>query len=156
MRKLFILIVLLLVPTVLYAANASTTATGMQQVPKNKQVGVIVVTLVADDTDGSFNTIQLNQLQHNILGWYLVEARTDPGSTAPQDNYDITLVGSVSGIDFANANLMNRDTTTSEAVYLDGPIVNEFITVTVTGNNVNSAEVTLYLFFIKGVAGKTT
>lgn len=41
---------------------------------------------------------------------------TNPGSAAPTDNYDITLVDE-DGLDVAEGQLANRDTTNSEAVY---------------------------------------
>jgi len=41
---------------------------------------------------------------------------TDPGPTAPLDNYDITILDS-NGIDVMNGELVDRDTTTTEFAY---------------------------------------
>lgn len=55
------------------------------------------------------------QLIENLYGW-LIKAVTDPGATAPTDNYDITLVDENS-IDAAESMLVNRDTANTETVY---------------------------------------
>lgn len=51
----------------------------------------------------------------NLYG-FLIKAVTDPGATAPTDNYDITLVDENS-IDAAESALLNRDTANTETVY---------------------------------------
>ena len=50
----------------------------------------------------------------NLQG-FLLKVITDPGSPAPTDNYDITLVAD--GIDMADGLLLNRDTANVEMVY---------------------------------------
>lgn len=51
----------------------------------------------------------------NLYGW-LVKIVTDPGSTAPTDNYDITLVDE-NGIDALAGAGADRDTANTEQVY---------------------------------------
>lgn len=61
-------------------------------------------------TDGS-GSVQIP----NMSG-YLIKVITDPGATAPTDNYDITLVDA-DGYDAAESLLINRDTANTEVVY---------------------------------------
>jgi hypothetical protein len=51
----------------------------------------------------------------NLYG-FLIKLVTDPGSTAPTDDYDITLMDE-NGIDALAGAGMNRDTSTTEQVY---------------------------------------
>ena len=61
---------------------------------------------------------------------------TNPGSPAPTDNYDITLVDE-DGIDVAEGLLANRDTSNSEEVY-------PFKEVTLAGTGTDRAALPLY------------
>ena len=47
---------------------------------------------------------------------------TDPGTTAPEDNYDIYLKDYVTGVSLTGTTLENRDTTNSELVVPTVPI----------------------------------
>lgn len=97
------------------------------------------------DSDGVYFT-------DKIKGYHIVEVRTNPGTTAPTDNYDI-VINDHNGIDLMGGQLANRDTTTSEAAYpaiaagipwprpIDGAI-----TPVITGNNVNSAVTVIKIF----------
>ena len=79
---------------------------------------------------------------------------TDPGATAPTDNYDITIVDEY-GSDIFGATLTNRDTTnTEEATPLIGGtsygsrLVTGDLTFTLTNNSVNEAVGTCILYFV--------
>jgi hypothetical protein len=76
----------------------------------------------------------------------LFQATTNPGSPAPQDNYDIELLYEGT-IDAANAQLMNRDTATSEFVSISPVHCVNDLTLHVTNNNVNGAITVLKLKF---------
>ena len=76
-----------------------------------------------------------------ITGWILL-VETDPGATAPTDNYDITLLNA-NGRDVMGGALTNRDTANTEAVlpllngnysavWNEGPLT---ITVTAAGDS---------------------
>jgi len=75
--------------------------------PYGKEIQKIQIDWLSH-TDGS-GTIDLA-----MYGW-LVKVVTDPGATAPTDNYDITLVQD--GIDAAASLLIDRDTANTEQVY---------------------------------------
>lgn len=111
----------------------------------------IVVTATASSTDASFPTATLFSLGLNDISGAFVGLATNPGSTAPTDNYDITLVDG-DGLDRLNAVGMNRDTTTSERVavtgvpyFTQGELGN--LTLTIAGNAVNSAVVVITLYY---------
>ena len=85
----------------------------------------------------------------DITGWIVI-VETDPGATAPTDNYDITLVNGNSR-DVMGGALANRDTANTEAVLptissISTPVFNEgplTITVTNAGNS-KTAEILIY------------
>lgn len=85
---------------------------------------------------------------------YLIKAVTNPGSTAPTDNYDITLNDpDDTSFDALGGKLIDRDTVNTEQVYpvITGAVTPVFLcgdyTLTITGNAVNSATglIVLYL-----------
>jgi hypothetical protein len=103
----------------------------------------------ADAADGSFPATALPAFEGR-----LVQLITNPGATAPTDNYDITLVD-VDGADRLQGVGMNRDTANTEqaAVVFSGtalhPVVDagETLTLTIAGNAVNSATTRIVLFY---------
>lgn len=96
----------------------------------------INTSFIADASAATIPTLAITGYQ----GWMLYEVRTDPGSTGPTANYDITLIDEF-GIDIAGGQLLNRHTTTSERVVLiDPPILRATsFTITIANNSVNSA-----------------
>lgn len=98
------------------------------------------ITWTADGSDGS---VPATASTVPIVG-RLFHATTDPGATAPTDNYDITLVDA-EGVDAAQGLLANRDTANTEdaAIVYSGtgthPRVNSKLTFTLANNAVNSA-----------------
>jgi hypothetical protein len=80
-----------------------------------------------------------------LKGW-IVKITTNPGATAPTDNYDITLSDGDS-VDICNATLMNRDTATSETVTYDPPIWvdSELALVIANAGNVKGGVIEIYM-----------
>lgn len=76
----------------------------------------------------------------------LAELTTDPGATAPTDNYDITLIDA-DGVDRLQGVGANRDTATTETapVVYSGSTIHppvslaDVLTLKIAGNAVNSA-----------------
>lgn len=116
---------------------------GTAELTSRRTEGVIrreVITLTADAADGSFPATTLKALGVFIDGT-LLAIKTNPGATAPTDNLDFTLVDA-DGIDRLNSVGLNRDTTTSEIAAVTGApffAIDDALTLTVTGNSVNSA-----------------
>jgi hypothetical protein len=80
---------------------------------------------------------------------------SNPGSTAPQDNWDIDLVDE-NGVDMLGGTGENMHTTTSQTRYpqkgTDAPgdvMVGTTLIPTITGNNVNAAIIEIDLYFRK-------
>lgn len=70
---------------------------------------------------------------------FIYQCDTNPGSTAPTDDYDITLVNADS-VDVMGGALLNRDESTSERAYPSNtPYVTGGVTFTLANNAVNSA-----------------
>jgi len=112
----------------------------------------VVATCVADAADGSFPATALPAIEGRILA-----LATNPGATAPTDNYDITLVNQ-HGYDVLQGVGANRDTANTEQVPVlytstgTHPAVDETdtLTLTIANNAVNSAIVVIELYYSIG------
>ena len=115
-------------------------------------VKVVTFTCTADSSDGSYPATTVSA---NIKG-RLLQIVTDPQSTAPQDNYDITVTDSV-GTDLLLGVGANRDTSNTEVAIVESngahSVVAETdtLTLTITNNNVNSAGIVIKLYWSEGV-----
>jgi len=108
---------------------------------------------VADSGDGSvdaevMNAKQVAELRH--LGYYLWLMVTNPGTTAPTDDWDITVVDG-DGVDMLNSQGTDRDTTNTEIepLAVPFPVSTESITINISGNSVNSAIIVVHLHFAR-------
>ena len=107
-------------------------------------------------TDGSYTSYAFTgaDMAH-IQGYMLHALITDPGSTAPQDNYDIYL--KYNGADLLNGSGENRHTTTTQinfplkfATYQKADIaIPGDLTFELSGNNVNAAIGLAEFVFVK-------
>lgn len=108
----------------------------------------LVYTAIAH-TDGVYTTATLPAFTGR-----LVELHTNPGGTAPQDNYDITLVDQ-NGVDRLYGVGLNRHTSNSQAVAIIhastslNPIVHssDALVLTIANNNVNGAIAVIEIFY---------
>lgn len=114
-----------------------------------REVEKVKIDWVADAADGSVPETSISGLYG-----YVMKAITNPGATAPTDNYDVELIDPDDAtIDALAAALANRDTANSEQVYptVTGATIPIFLagsyTFKLTNNAVNSAtgSVILYL-----------
>lgn len=87
----------------------------------------------------------------DFLG-FVTMVTTNPGATAPTDNYDITITDS-DGVDIMGGELANRDTTNTEqatplvgATYRDRHVIGK-LTLNISGNAVNSATGTVVIYY---------
>lgn len=100
---------------------------------------------VPDTVFSASNTVE-------IIGRYCSLAVTDPGSTAPTDNYDITIEDEY-GVDIMGGSLLNRDTANSEQAIpqvgsgLASRLCAGIWTFKLSGNSVNSATGKCVLYF---------
>jgi len=109
---------------------------------------MVLVNWTADSGDGSFAAM--------VIPWridgYIQKITTAPGGTAPTASYDPVLKDA-DGVDVTGNVLANRSATAAETVrpnfdsvktpiYVDG-----CLSLTITGNSVNSATGTIKVFF---------
>ena len=77
---------------------------------------------------------------------FIVRVVTNPGGTAPTDNYDLTLVDE-DGVDVASGNLADRDQTNSEDwIPSDPPYIDGELTFTIaTAGDEKTGACTIYM-----------
>lgn len=89
----------------------------------------------------------------SIEGFSIINVVTDPGSTAPTDNYDITFTDS-RGADLLDGECLNRDTSTTERCSA-GPLpVYGAVTMNISGNSVNNATGTVVVYLVRQTVAK--
>ena len=119
-------------------------------------VKVVTLTCTADASDGSYPATALTGVPNNGKGGRLLQIATDPGATAPQSNYDIVLTEG-GGADLLLGVGANRHTSNSEVAIIESngahPVYagTDTLTLALSNNNVNSALVTIKLYFTEGV-----
>lgn len=148
MKKiLFMILALVLLSSAAAFAAGSCTET---VTPYKDGDWMITLTCTADSSNGSFPAISINNRGQTIDG-YVYMVVTNPGTTAPTDDYDITITDA-DGIDIMGGTLLNRDTANSEeAIPKIGNVygsrrVNGALTVNITNNSVNSAGIVIKIF----------
>ncbi len=114
-----------------------------------KRLEIITVDLVGSSTDGTVPVLQVP------MTGYLIKVITNPGTTAPTDNWDIILGDPEdAALDAAGSTLLNRHTTTSQQVY---PLVSGAASpillagtyaLTVSGTSVNSATARIIFYLV--------
>lgn len=126
------------------AGSTSTLATHETPEPS---VGRISVDFVADDTDGSWLPFVMPEFDGRILS-----LTTDPGATAPTDNWDIAL-NNADGFDVLGGAGANRDTANTERAAVTSGYVSkrETMTLVPTGNAVNDATMRATIHYTQNV-----
>ena len=99
---------------------------------------VINIAWTGASNDGTMPAVVLDSATYGIQGWYLYSCITNPGTTAPTDDYDITVTDS-DGNDLAEGALADRDEANTEIVRLSGHVILGDLSVNITNNSVHSA-----------------
>lgn len=114
---------------------------------KVRTVEVVTIDWVADSSAATIPNTSID------LGGYVFKAVTNPGATAPTDNYDIEIMDPEdSALDALAATLKDRDTANSEQVYptVSGASIPIFLagtyTLKISNNAVNSASGRIQLY----------
>lgn len=147
-RSAAVVILVLLALSGRVGAAGSCTVT--QRLTGN--IRTVTVTCTADAAAATFPNTVLPTIEGRLLA--LV---TDPGTTAPQDNYDVAVTDQY-GADVLQGVGANRDTANTEkvAVVYSGTALHppvddgDVLTLAISGNNVNSATVVIYLYYALG------
>lgn len=150
MRRFAALLIALVLVALAVPVRAAGTCTQTHATIGN--VRKVLVSCTADAADGSFPTTVLPAIEGRIIS-----LATNPGATAPQANYDITLPDQ-HGHDVLQALGMNRHTSNTEKVAIfytstsSHPTVDESdtLTLTIAANNVNSAITVIEITYALG------
>jgi len=164
MKRLISLISILLALTLVPVAMAAESVTlddagGRIYDQRGNWVTYVITVTIVTAADGSLTAETINAADAGIirggpLGWCLDEVIVDPGTTKPLADSDITITQN--GDDLLDGNgtdLVHSDNTLSTYPACDGqakrrPIYAD-LSLDITGNNVNSATVVVYLIFAR-------
>ena len=129
-----------------FIATSYAAGTVTQVLTPNNRTGVhkLVFAYVADSGGGSVPATASNA----PIDGYVFLVTTNPGTTAPTANYDITLTDT-DGVDIMAGDLADRSATVSEqedAAY-GSRYVEGILTLTITNNSVNSAVGTVNVYY---------
>jgi hypothetical protein len=149
MKKIFAVVVLCLMASMAWGADSDGTKQVDVVSDPNSNIKRIDVAWTA-----SAIAEKVDVVIKGVAGM-VIKFVTNPGSPAPADNYDITVLDS-HGIDIAGATLANRDTSTTEMVWAttdDGttdaqygvPVVGD-LTATFTGLATGDCEGVLSIY----------
>ncbi len=148
MKKVFILAAIMIIWAGTVFGAGTTTLTSVT--PYANGWTKALVTFTADAADHTSPTLAIS----GFGGQWLCQIVTNPGSTAPTDNYDIYL--KYDGADLLGGAGENRDTSNTEIAY---PIVDSVsgqracvpvpgtLTLSIENNSVNSATGTIEIHF---------
>lgn len=155
-RIILTIIAILFLGTQVWAADGTCTQTVSKFKTANPEFRVLTFSCTASTVNGSFPAIATTTATNSeIIGWYITEVRTNPGTAAPTDDYDIVINDS-DGIDLMGGRLADRDATNSEAtapaiatgVFWPRPI-DGALSLVITNNSVTSATMTIKVFLSK-------
>lgn len=130
---------------------------GTTTLTTHKSFGAIrrlVIDFTADAADGSVPSLALPAIEGTLLA-----LETNPGATAPTDNWDVAL-NDGEAVDRLHGAGANRDTANSEltpivfaATALHPPVaIDETLTLAISGNSVNSAVGRVIILYAPGAA----
>jgi len=108
----------------------------------------MTITWVDETGNGVSDTVYIPTKLHGYIFFYAV---TDPGATAPTDNYDITLT-KANGEEVFDSMLTNRDTANTETAWPSGyHVADENLTFTITdaSQDVSNATGTLTIYMLE-------
>lgn len=155
MKRLSILAILLmlLIPAVALSVGTGTYTTSYNPDQATNYKTKILTVSITDDTAGT--TVALAET--DVLGYFLCSMETNPGGTAPTDDYDI-VINTAGGADLLGGAGMNRDQTNTEIAYptIDSTSgqkgcvpINSALSLVLSGNSVNNATVAIKLLFVR-------
>lgn len=157
MKRLILsaIVALILMPALVFAvAGTSTTpavAYNADQLTNYKSK--VISFTITDKAAGTTVAIA----ETDVLGYWLCSMETNPGTTAPQDNYDI-VINSAGGADILGGAGANRDQTNTEIAYptIDSTSgqkgcvpINSALSLVLSGNSVDNATVEVKLLLVR-------
>ncbi len=131
-------------------AGSAHTLTS-HSVPSTKgPIGSIISAFTGDGSNGTVPDLVIN-FPFDVI---LLEIETNPGATAPTDNYDISL-NDADGVDVMHTSGANRDTSTSEiaaivyATSLHPHVQGGNYSIAIANQSVNDAVGTIEIRYIR-------
>jgi hypothetical protein len=114
--------VLILMVALMCAVNVMAAGSSCRIVPSkpdteigSSKLSIVTFSWTSDDATGAVSAATNAEIAKFMAGKILMLVITDPGSSTPTDNYDITITDEY-GVDIMEGGLANRDETTSEQI----------------------------------------
>jgi hypothetical protein len=153
MKKIFVAMMMLFIWTS-YAFGAGSCVFTSKQAfyGESGNIDKVIVRLTCTG-DGSITAYSFDAKTFDVLGFYLYSVTTDPGTSAPTDNYDITLV--VSGEDVSGGLLADRSTSATQTKIICPENIgyhimdNNDVAITFANNTANPSTIVMDLEFVK-------
>lgn len=153
MKKILVAMMMLFIWTS-YAFGAGSCAFHSKQAfyGESGNIDKVIVRLTCTG-DGSITAYSFDAKTFDVLGFYLYSVTTDPGTSAPTDDYDITLV--VSGEDVSGGLLADRSTSATQTKIICPENIgyhimdNNDVTITFANNTANPSTIVMDLEFVK-------
>lgn len=145
-RILWVAIALMFYASTSFAAGSCIRTNTAQPGVKDRKI--IELTCTGDGTIAAYT---VNPAEFNMVGWYLYSVTTDPGTSAPTADYDITLM--VNGEDITGSLLLNRSASATQTVIiapstLGYHLAKDPIVITFANETANPSTIVLTLRFI--------
>ena len=150
MRKIIIVLAILALSSMAFAADSVVT---VKRNTAHNGMEVVVFTWLANTVTGAVPATSTSTKWPKDRAGCIAKVVTNPGSTAPTDNYDITLTDA-DGVDLMGGELADRDTSTSEVAVpkIDTTfgcvVVTESFIMNITGQSVSAATGTMSVYII--------
>ena len=149
MRKIIIVLAILVLASMAFADVGTVT---VKRNTASDGMEVVVFTWIANTT-GVVPATSTGTTWPKDRAGCISKVVTNPGSTAPTDNYDITLTDA-DGVDLMGGELANRDTANSEVAVpkidtvFGCNIVTDPFTMTITNQSVNAGNGKVIVYII--------
>lgn len=162
MKKLFLILLIVFTTSTAYAAGTITGVLTRAQTAQGRPVVTkLVLTCTGDSSNGGYPATTLSQFfvdasgrTYVMPGLQLYSVKVIPGTTGPTADSDMTITDEY-GVDLLGGkgtNLIKNAAKTwalfGPSGYYISPIVTGELTLTITGNSVNSATITIVIEFI--------
>lgn len=126
------------------AFAAGTCVPSLADVTPGQSVYTTLFTCTADAAAATYPATLFQ-----VDGWIIGVKTVPSGVTAPTNLYDITFNADVTGTDIMAGALADRSATGVQYIYSPQPYYRGAVTITTTGNAVNSAVFLLYITVLR-------
>jgi hypothetical protein len=114
-RLLGVTFLILFLPSLVFATG-SCVQTNKELIAIDGRTQRIYFTLTCTGDAGGIAAYTFTSATSGVRGWYLYNVTTNPGASAPTDNYDITILSD--GEDISGGKLVDRSTSATQTVVI--------------------------------------